>query len=136
MFAFFVSLKFENKLDREINHFNFNSKHYEKCKFALKLIEFLTVSNLFKLEVVQKCQHCQLCVLQKNSIGPIPYVLNLCCEAGHVRSWTRVPPMLICMYVDQNGSATMLAAKRSAGVAPEVNLRYSLQVIKHANKGL
>ena len=82
MLAFFVSLKFENKLDREINHFNFNSKHYEKCKFALKLIEFLTVSNLFKLEVVQKCQHCQLCVLQKNSIGSIPYVLNLCCEAG------------------------------------------------------
>ena len=29
----------------------------------LKLIWLLTVSNLFQLEVVQKCQHCQLCVL-------------------------------------------------------------------------
>ena len=31
---------------------------------ALKLIQFLTVSNLFPLEVVQKCQ---LCVLRENS---------------------------------------------------------------------
>ena len=30
--------------------------------------------------------------------------------------------MLICKYVDENGSAAMLAAKRLAGVAPEVNL--------------
>ena len=31
--------------------------------------------------------------------------------------------MLVCKYVYENGSAAMLAAKRSAGVAPEVNLR-------------
>ena len=30
-----------------------------------------TVSNLFALEVVQSCQHCQLCVLRENSIEPI-----------------------------------------------------------------
>ena len=59
----FVLLKFENKLDIEINPFNFNSKHYDKCQFSLKLIGLLTASNLFPLEVVQKCQHCQLCVL-------------------------------------------------------------------------
>ena len=31
--------------------------------------------------------------------------------------------MLVHKYVDQNGSAAMLTAKRSAGVTPEVNLR-------------
>ena len=32
------------------------------------LLGVLTVSNLFALEVVQKCQRCQLCVLWENSI--------------------------------------------------------------------
>ena len=63
----FVLVKCETKLDKEINHFSFNSKHYKKCKFTLKLIGLLTVSNLFPLEVVQKCQHCQLCLLRDNS---------------------------------------------------------------------
>ena len=31
--------------------------------------------------------------------------------------------MLVCKYVDENGSAAMLVSKRSADVAPEVNLR-------------
>ena len=34
--------------------------------------------------------------------------------------------MFACKYVDQNSSAAMLAAKRSAGVTPEVNLRILL----------
>ena len=54
--------------DREIHHINKNSKHHDKCKFPLKLIRFLTVSNLFTFEVVQKCQCCQLCVLRENLI--------------------------------------------------------------------
>ena len=29
----------------------------------------------------------------------------------------------VCKHRDQNGSAAMVAAKRSAGVTPEVNLR-------------
>ena len=62
-FGIFILLKFENKMDREISHFDFNSEYHDKCKSALKLIKILTVSNLFSLEVVQKCQHCQLCVL-------------------------------------------------------------------------
>ena len=53
----FLLLKFENKIAREICHSDYNSKHYDKCKFDLKLIKFLTVSNLFPLEVVPKCQH-------------------------------------------------------------------------------
>ena len=35
--------------------------------------------------------------------------------------------MLVHKFVDENGSAAMLAAKRSAGVTPEVNLRILLQ---------
>ena len=35
----FVLLKFENKMDREINHFNYHSKHYDKYRSALKLIK-------------------------------------------------------------------------------------------------
>ena len=36
----FVFLKFENKLDREINSLNFNTKHKHQCKIVLKLIRF------------------------------------------------------------------------------------------------
>ena len=44
--------------------------------------------------------------------------------------------MLICKYVDENGSAAMLAAKRLAGVAPEVNLgeHTSHMSLQSANK--
>ena len=44
-----------------------NSKHPSACQFELKWILFSTISNLFRLEVVQKCQYCQLCVLRENS---------------------------------------------------------------------
>ena len=39
------------------------------CKLDLKPIMPITVPDLFALEVVQECQHCQLCVLRENSIG-------------------------------------------------------------------
>ena len=39
-----------------------------KCKFALRLIPLSATSNLFSLEVVQKCLHCQLYALWENSI--------------------------------------------------------------------
>ena len=46
------------------------------------------------------------------------------CEWWYDRSWFRDPPMPACGYVEENGLAAMLAAKkRSAGVAPEVNLK-------------
>ena len=38
------------------------------------------------------------------------------------RSWFQAPEIPACRYVVEIGSAAMLAAKRSAGVAPEVNL--------------
>ena len=70
----YVLLKFKNNLDEEISHFSFNSKHHDKVIFALKLIWLLTVYNL---EVAQKCQCCQLCVLRKT----MPCVV---CAAGCV----------------------------------------------------
>ena len=51
-------------MDIVINNLNFNSKHHDECKSAVKLIPLVTTFNLFLLEVVQKWQHCQLCVLQ------------------------------------------------------------------------
>ena len=59
MLTFLYCLNLKLKFDEEINYFNFNGK----CKFPLKLIWYLIVLNLFPLEVVQKCQSCQLCVL-------------------------------------------------------------------------
>ena len=62
----FVLIKFENKMVTEICDFNYNSKHHDQCKFTLKPIRLLTVSNLFPFEVIntKKCQHCQLSVLR------------------------------------------------------------------------
>ena len=40
----------------------------------------------------------------------------------------------MCEYVDRNGSAAMLATKRSADVALEVNLRNPLQPDDGARK--
>ena len=50
------------------SHLNFNSKHHDKYKLALKLIRLAATTNSFSLEVVQKCQYCQLCVLRENSV--------------------------------------------------------------------
>ena len=43
-------------------------------------------------------------------------------QRWHDRSQFRSPPMPACKYVEENGLAAMLAAKRLAGVAPEVSL--------------
>ena len=40
--------------------------------------------------------------------------------------------MLVHKYLDENGLATMLVTKRSAGVAPEVNLRILLHAYDKA----
>ena len=57
----FVFLTFENKMDREICHFNYKWKYYDKCE----CIRLSGASNLFPLEAVQKCQRYQLCVLRE-----------------------------------------------------------------------
>ena len=42
-------------------------------------------------------------------------------QRRHDRSRFRVPPMLVHRYVEENGSAAMLASKSSAGVTQAVN---------------
>ena len=66
------------------SHLNFDSKHHDKCKFTLKLISLTIVSNLFSLEVVQKCQHCQLnCFQLINSIAG-SLLLRITCLLIHI----------------------------------------------------
>ena len=60
-----------------ISHITFNLKHNDKCKFALTFISLATTSNLFSVEVVQKCQHCQFCVLRENSIATVAVFLSI-----------------------------------------------------------
>ena len=53
----------------------------------------------------------------------------------HTQSQVRVPPMLVHVHVcGSKGSAAMLAAKRSPGVTPEVNLRNALCTGTEAHK--
>ena len=52
MLAFLHCLNIENKLDVVIGHINFNVKHYDKCKFALKFNQLVTIAKLFNKEVV------------------------------------------------------------------------------------
>ena len=40
----------------------------------------------------------------------------------------------VCRYVDQKGSAAKLTSVHSAGVAPEVNVRKSVEARKHASE--
>ena len=61
----FSFLNFENKLDKVVtSYMNFKSIHHDRYEFTKRLMQLVGASNLFALEVVQKCQHCQLCVLQ------------------------------------------------------------------------
>ena len=64
--------------------------------------------------------------------GPLDNRCNSICRTSaeshtvrlqHNRSQSRVPPMPAHRYMEEKGSAAMLAAKRSAGVTPEVNSR-------------
>ena len=50
-------------------------------------------------------------------------LLKILMEYKNTCTRFRTPPMSARWYVKENGSVTMLAAKRSAGVTPEVNLR-------------
>ena len=59
------------------------------------------------------------------------------CTVGHTRSRVRVSPIPVhmCKYVDQKSLAAMLAAMRSAGVAPEVTLMNQLPTSDEVCKG-
>ena len=52
-----------------------------------------------------------------------------CCQASR-----QAPPVLVHKYVEWKGLAAMLAAKRTAGVAPEVNLRNPFCTVDKTHK--
>ena len=85
----------KNMLDREVSHFNISSKHHRKCKFVLSLIQFSTISNLYPLEIVKKCQCCQFCALGENSTVDTENVFFTIFEAFNLanslkfRKWLR-----------------------------------------------
>ena len=65
--AFWYCFNFAILMDIVVSYLNFNSRYHDKCTFVVKLIPLVSTSNLFPLEVAQKCQLYQLCVLQENS---------------------------------------------------------------------
>ena len=44
-----------------MSYIKVNSKRHEKYKSSRNLIQLVTISNIFALDVVQYCQHYQLC---------------------------------------------------------------------------
>ena len=72
-------------MDIVINHPNFNLRYHDKCEVALKFISLVTTSNLFSLETVQKCQHCQVCVLWENS-SEVKVIQNSTFKVVHITS--------------------------------------------------
>ena len=64
---FWYYLNLEIKVDTIISYTYPDSRYHVKCKFASEFILLITITNLFPFKVVQKCQHCQLCVLRENS---------------------------------------------------------------------
>ena len=64
---------FENKEDREISHFNTNSKHHGNCQFSLKLIKALTYFQFISIRRCTKMPMLStLCITEK---------LELCCQS-------------------------------------------------------
>ena len=68
-----------------------------------------------------------------SSVSRTP-VLSHTVRQQHDRSWTQGSPMLVHKYMDQNCSATMLAAKKLRGVTPEADLRIPLHAGDKAHK--
>ena len=60
---------------------------------------------------------------QHSSVGRASALSHAVRQWWHDRSWFWAPVMPASRYVLQNGSAAMLATKRLAGIALEVNLR-------------
>ena len=83
----------KNSIVKVVSCLTFNFKHHDKCKLTVKLIPLVTTFNLFPLQVEQKCQHCQLCVLWENSN------LALFCEKiGRVVNVTSVKGRLPVLF--------------------------------------
>ena len=77
MLAFLYYLNFQKMLDREHSGTSvFIQGNMINVNLHLKQIKLLPVSNsdLFPVQVVQKCQLCQLCVLREPTDGLYPWL--------------------------------------------------------------
>ena len=52
-----------------INHINFNSMHHDKFHFISNLIQLLSISILFPLQAIQKCQCLMLLTLYMGKLN-------------------------------------------------------------------
>ena len=78
----------------------------------MKLIRLLTVSNLFALEVVQSCQHCQLCVLRENSILVSFFLADFIFKESDFRE--AMDLHIVGMFKGEKGLADFMGANRFA----------------------
>ena len=122
-----VLLEFETKWDGEINHLNLHSRYHDKCKFDLKLIWYSTIFNLFPLEVVQKYQRCQACVLWET---PNPSDKSSSWDPQDWKSWgpgTARSSGLECRY-------RLISPYQTSGVAAQkTSLRHPVNYDVHAH---
>ena len=58
---------------------------------------------------------------QHSSVGRASAWSHTVRQQQHSSTWFWAPPIPVHRYMEENGSAAMLATKRSAGVTPEVN---------------
>ena len=61
-------LNLNTRWKENISHLSYNLKHLRNVNLFPNWLDLLTVHNLFPLEVVQKSQYCQICVLREKSI--------------------------------------------------------------------
>ena len=82
-----------------IVHINFISKQHEKWTFTSKVIQLVTITNIFPL----KCQHRQFSVLREDSNGPIFYLrmsFHLPVVCTRVYSYIQRHPSCLCTCVN------------------------------------
>ena len=75
----------------------------------MKLIRLLTISNLFALEVVQSCQHCQLYVLRENSNWSLPVGGNVGKNSGP-KMLSKLRPMSGNIFLTRPGKCKNFVA--------------------------
>ena len=85
MLSFLYDFHYESDVDIVISHFNFNSKHHDKCKFTLTFIPLVTIFNLFPVEVIQNANIANFVYYGKTWIYKSKFValtFTVRCESG------------------------------------------------------
>ena len=77
MSVFLYCFNLEIQIDTVVSHIYYDSNYHDKCEFASKFIQLVTITNTFPFQVVQNSHHCQFCVLQENLIGTAIHVNSI-----------------------------------------------------------